>query len=195
MKQKRFIQILILIAIIIGFVFVWMILVEPAKTEKFVEEHISKQGKQLEKLKEEFKKDNEVIIVEKKMKDEIELATIKLKINNVEEKQILGGGFGTPAIAKENTKFVIINLDITNTTNSGFTFFPETGFILIDNKEREFTTYKDTIWKVDNYLNVRELAPDITENGVLVYEIPKDAENYSLMIAKGGTNEIYKISL
>jgi len=138
---------------------------------------------------------DEYIFIEKNIGDEIEFATIKVKVNGIKEKQILSGGFGTPAIAKENAKFVVISLSITNTTDANFTFSPDQGFILVDNKERQFTTYEDTIGSVEDYLNVRELAPSITESGFLVYEMPKDAISYSLLVGKGGTNEIYKINL
>ncbi len=145
----------------------------------------------------EIQQTQQQIIIERNIGDEIELATIKFKVNFVEEKQVLSSvlssRYGRPAAAKEDAKFVVINMDITNVTNAGFTFFP--GFRLIDNQNREFTTYEDIIWSVDNYLNVRELAPSIKENGVLVYEIPKDATSYNLVIGKAGTNEIYNVLL
>ena len=150
--------------------------------------------KQEEQAKSGQEAQDEYVFIEKSIGDEIEFATIKAKVNGIKEKQILSGSFGTPAIAKENAKFIVISLSITNTTDANFTFFPD-GFRLVDNKERQFTTYGDTIGSIENYLNVRKLAPSITENGVLVYEIPKDAVSYSLLAGKGGTNEIYKINL
>lgn len=141
----------------------------------------------------EIQQTQQQTIIERNIGDEIELATIKFKVNSVEERQILSPKYGRSAVANEDAKFVVINMDITNITNAGFTFFP--GFWLIDNQDRTFTTYEDTIWSVDNYLNVRELAPSIKENGVLVYEIPKDATSYNLAVSKAGTNEIYSILL
>lgn len=133
--------------------------------------------------------------VDKGINDEVELATIKITVNSIEETQILNGGYGTPAMAKENTKFIVVNLNITNITNSDFTFFPDDGIRLLDNKDRLFTTYGESIGKIDNYLNVRKLAPGIPETGNLVYEIPADSESYSLVIGKGGTNETYRFIL
>jgi hypothetical protein len=138
---------------------------------------------------------DEYVFIEKSIGDEIEFATIKVKVNGIKERQTLSGSFGTPAIAKENAKFVVIDLSITNIIDANFTFFPDNGFRLVDNKERQFVTYEDTIGSVENYLNVRELAPSIKESGVIVYEIPKDAISYSLLAGKGGTNEIYKVIL
>ncbi len=132
-------------------------------------------------------------IIEKKVGEEVVLATLSFKINKVEEKQTLTGGYDAPKVAKEGTKFVLITLNITNTTDTKFTFFPDDGSRLVDNKDREFTTYSDTIGGVANYLNVRDLQPSVPENGVIVYEVPNDSESYSFMIGKAGTNETYKI--
>jgi len=137
----------------------------------------------------------EQTIIEKNIGDENELATIKFKVNGVKERRTLSGSFGTPAIAKENAKFIVIDLSITNITDANFTFFPDDGFRLVDDRERQFTTYRETIGSVENYLNIRELAPSITERGFLVYEIPQDATGYGLVVMKGGTDEIYKVIL
>lgn len=136
-----------------------------------------------------------ITYIDKAVGEEVVLATIKFKVNNSSEKQTLSGGFGSPAIAKEDAKFVVIDLSITNTTNVPFTFLPDDGFRLIDDKDRQFTTYGDTIGKVDNYLNVQELSPGIAESGVLVYEIPQDSTSYSFAVGKGGTSEIYRVKL
>jgi hypothetical protein len=139
--------------------------------------------------------EEDITYVDKTIGEEVVLATIKFKVTNSSEKQTLSGNFGSPAIAKEGAKFVVIDLNITNTTEAPFTFFPDDGFRLIDDKNRQFTTYGDTIGKVNNYLDVRELSLGIAENGVLVYEIPQDSESYSFAVGKGGTSDIYRIKL
>ncbi len=136
-----------------------------------------------------------ITYIDKTIGEEVILATIKFKVNNSSEKQTLSGSFGSPAIAKEGAKFVVVDMSITNTTNAPFTFFPDDGFRLIDDKNRQFTTYEDTIGKTQNYLNVRELSPGITETGILVYEIPQDSTSYSIVVGKGGTSEIYRVRL
>lgn len=133
--------------------------------------------------------------IEKGIGDEVTLATIKFKVNKDEEKQTITSGYGTPKTAKPNAKFVIVDLTITNLTDSQFSFFPDDGFRLVDSNKREFQTYSDSIGSIANYLNSRELAPSIPQTGVLVYEIPSDATSYSLVIAKGGAEEIYKVIL
>lgn len=64
----------------------------------------------------------------------------------------------------------------------------------MDEQGRIFNSY-DSINSVDNYLNMRELAPNIPENGKIVYEIPQDAKKYYFVIQKAGTNEEYHIAL
>lgn len=133
-------------------------------------------------------------IVEKKIGEEFQLAMGKIKVNSVEEKQIISSQYGSPAVAKKDTKFVVVNLDVTNTTSEKITFYANT-VKLVDNQERSFETYSDTIGNVDNYLEMRDLSPSIKENGVLVYELPNDATNYALEIDKAGTDERYRVVL
>ncbi|MDO8657504.1 MAG: DUF4352 domain-containing protein [Candidatus Levybacteria bacterium] len=134
-----------------------------------------------------------ITIVQKAIGDEIALATLKLKVNSVEEKQTLIATYGSPKVAKEGTKFVVVNLDITNTTNRKFSFSPD--IIVVDNKNREYSTYSESIGAIDNYLNYKDLSPSVKETGYLIYEIPNDATSYSLVVGKEGTNELYKIVL
>lgn len=86
-----------------------------------------------------------------------------------------------------------IDLDITNITNTPFSFWSD-GIYLVDNKNRNFEPY-DSIGAIDNYIEARDLAPFITENGRMVFELPADSENYSMSIIKGGTNEEYLLNL
>jgi len=140
-------------------------------------------------------KEEEMQVIEKKVGDEIILSALKFKISKTEEKQTISSGYGSPKTAKEGAKFVIVNLAVTNITNTKFSFFPDDGFRLVDNQKREFTAYSDTIGSIANYLNSRELSPSINEAGVIVYEIPSDATNYSIVVGKSGTKELYKIVL
>lgn len=137
----------------------------------------------------------EWVITEKNTGDEIELATLKFKVNKVEERQIISSKYGTPEVAKEGAKFVVIDLELTNITDTPFYFSNYDGFILIDDKGRQFTEYENVIGSIDNYLAQRKLSPNITERGVFVYETPKDAASYGLTVRKAGTNEEYKVIL
>jgi len=141
---------------------------------------------------EKAKKDN-MTIIPKNIGDEIQFATLKLKINRVEEKQTINAKYSSPKTAKEGAKFVIVNADLINTTNKAFTMSPN--LIIVDNKDREFKTYSDAIGAIDDYLDCKELSPSIKETGNWVYELPTDATSYKLISGKSGTNELYEILL
>lgn len=133
------------------------------------------------------------IVIDKAIGDEVELATMKFKVNSVEEKQSLKGSFGATTTADENTKFVVINMTATNITNESYDF-DEDDFKLIDDKERKFDAYS-VIGNVDNYLDMRSLQPSIPEKGVMVYKIPNDATSYGIQVGKKNTNEVYRVNL
>lgn len=141
---------------------------------------------------EEAKKEN-LTTIDKAIGDEVSLATMKLLINKVDEKQTISSSYGSPKVATEGTKFAVVNLDVTNTTDSEFSLSPD--FMVVDSQGREFSVYSDSIGSIDKYLNYRSLAPSIKETGVLVYQIPSDSTSYSMVIAKAGTKELYKILL
>ena len=141
------------------------------------------------------KKQDDYVWIKKNIGDTIELATIKFKVIKSEERQTISSKYGTPKVAKEGTKFVVIDLELTNIIDAPFYFSNYDGFAIFDDKERLFAEYDDTIGSIDNYLDGRKLSPDITERGVFVYEIPQDAESYSLTIGKSGTNEAYEVLL
>lgn len=126
------------------------------------------------------KKEN-LTIIPKTVGDEIILASLNLKVTTVEERQTNGA------------KFVIINVDVTNKTNNAFIFPPD--LTVIDNKNREFKTYSNSINTIDNCLDNRKLSPGITENGNWLYELPSDAASYKLYVRKSGTKELFEILL
>lgn len=134
--------------------------------------------------------EDDMEIIEKNIGDEVVLATLNLKVNSAEETQSINSSYSS-AEAKEGAKFVVINLELTNTTNKGITFSPD--LLLIDDKGREFDSYSDSIGSIDNYMDYRDLSPSIKETGFLVYEVPEDALNYSIYVGKAGTNELYEI--
>lgn len=133
-------------------------------------------------------------VIESKIGEPFQLAMGTIKINSSEEKQSLASTYGSAVVAKANTKFVVVNLDVTNTTTDKITFSAST-IDLRDNQGRTFETYDDTIGNVDNYLEMRDLSPSITENGVLVFELPSDATSYAFEIDKAGTGDRYMVKL
>lgn len=138
--------------------------------------------------------EEEPIIVSKTIGEDVELATIKFKVKNAKEQQIISSKYSSPEVASENAKFVVIDMDVTNITSEPF-YFQADGFVVVDNLDRAFNPYGHTIGNIDNYLEMRELAPSIMENGKVVFEIPNDAINYTFNIGKAGTNEEYVVTL
>ncbi|WP_407306448.1 DUF4352 domain-containing protein [Desulfosporosinus sp. SB140] len=136
---------------------------------------------------------DDTIIITKNIGDEITFATIKLKVNGVEEKQTISSKYGSPKTATEGAKFVVVNADLTNITNTAFKIPPD--LVIVDNKDRQFKTYSDTIGVIDDYLDYKELPPSIKVTGNWVYELPSDATSYFIASRKSGTNELYEIKL
>jgi len=138
--------------------------------------------------------EEEPIVVNKSIGEDVELATIKFKVNDVKEQQIISSKYGSPEVASENAKFIVIDMDVTNITSEPFNFWSD-GFVVGDNLDRVFEPYGNMIGKIDNYLEGRKLSPSIMENGKIVFEIPNDAISYTLVIGKAGTNEAYVVTL
>ena len=125
---------------------------------------------------------------------EVVLETLSLKVINSKEESYLQGSFGLPTTADPGTKFVVTTLSVMNLTNADFTL-PSDAFSLMDGQGRLFKPYQNTIGNVDNYLAEAQLAPSIPKRGVFVYELPIDATSYSLITAKGGSGDVYRVKL
>jgi hypothetical protein len=132
-------------------------------------------------------------IIEKNVGDLVEFATQNIKVTNVEESNMTNPDFGSPTIAPENSKFVFVTLETTNTTKNDLMWV--TDFNLVDQDERSFSGYDQAIGSVKNYLDYRKLSSGIKETGIITYLVPNDSESYSILIPKGGTKEYYKINL
>jgi len=191
MKQKTII--LIVAGIIVGFIigqeytkYSISQKIEKAFSQPSIVETTREKDKNLEK---ELKK-----AIDKNIGDEIELATIKLKINSSVEENIIQSKYGSPKVADEGTKFVVLDLTITNITKSPFSFDTD-GFNLVDDDNTQYYPYEYTISNIDNYLDMEELSPNISKTGKIVYLIPKTIESYSLIVKKGGTLELFKIKV
>lgn len=120
-------------------------------------------------------------IAKKAVGEEASISGLTFKVNSYKETNTLTAKYRSPVAAREETKFLVINLTITNEGSSGASFFPESNFRVVDADGREFKTFSDSIGALDDYLDMRELAPGIPEKGSLIYELPKNAEFYSLV--------------
>jgi|GEM_PF-665812 len=135
----------------------------------------------------------EIKIVYKEIGDEITLETLDLKVIGAEEKQLISSYYGSTAESAEGSKFVLVVLELKNTTDKSFAFSPD--LKLVDDKGCEFNSYPYTIGNIDSYIENRKLSPDVKEIGYLVYEIPADSSGYNIHSFKEDTKELYQISI
>ncbi|MEI6711641.1 MAG: hypothetical protein WCK88_05690 [bacterium] len=59
-------------------------------------------------------------IIEKNIGDILTLATINFSIKKFEESNVLNSKYDAPVIARESTKFVILDVEVVNTTKNPF---------------------------------------------------------------------------
>jgi hypothetical protein len=133
-------------------------------------------------------------IIEKNIGEKVELSTISVLVNSVIEEQDITEVFEMTITAGPNKKFVIVEMSVKNITKSKL-LFSHKGFVLLDDKGRQFRAHENPTGNIAKYLHRLTIPPDITYGGIIVYEIPKDATSYSLVVVKGGTMEVFKIRL
>jgi hypothetical protein len=123
-----------------------------------------------------------VTLVKFDIGETVKMSDLTFKVNEYEEAESISSQYSTrPETAKKGTKFIVIDLDVTNEANTDVMFDPNEYFILFDaTKERQYTTYDESIGNIDDYLNFKNLSPGIPETGKLVYLIPEDVIDYGL---------------
>lgn len=136
---------------------------------------------------------NNFIKIDKNIWETVNLKTMDIKIDKSIESDSITSRFSSPKIAKEWTKFIIIDINVKNTTKSPFSdYFND--IALEDNNGNNYLP-TSAIWLIDNYIEWRELAPQIEEKWKLVYEIPLTTNSYYFKVWKSWTNEVYYIKL
>lgn len=126
--------------------------------------------------------------------DTIKLATRDYVVKSVEEKTVLNSEYGEPKVAAEGTKFVVVELTVTNTTAEKYDF-DDDSLNLRTNEGNFYKPYDETIDSIDDYLAWRELSPKIPETGYIVYQLPETAKSYELLFAKANSNDLYRVKL
>ncbi len=132
------------------------------------------------------------IIIEANIGDAIELSTVNIKVKSATEKNIFNLKYGSPLVARENAKFAVFSMEVTNTTKDTFNFQGDS-VMLVDSNERTCYPSND-LYSSDGNLVYRDLKPNLKESGILLYEIPNDSEDYALLFGKAGTDSIYKVT-
>lgn len=125
-----------------------------------------------------------------KLGETVHFASVDLVVNSAKATDSISSSGSSPVFADKGAKFVVINLTVTNTTKSPFTYKP---FEMVDQKNRMFESYENTIGNIDNYINVAELAPSIPKTGNAVYQVPKDATTLKLGGYVGNTNKLFLV--
>jgi hypothetical protein len=69
--------------------------------------------------------EEEYILYQKKIGDEIILGKYNLIVLSIEEKQSISSYYGSTAEAAEDSKFILIGVEITNTTEVDFVFLSD----------------------------------------------------------------------
>lgn len=156
-------------------------------TEVSYQGHLRITGTKLQKFLADKK------IIEKSIGDKIEFATIEVTVKSVDEKSIFNRKYSEPLVAREGAKFIIVSMDVKNITEGKFDFRGRE-ISLVDGKNREYLPSHD-LYSSDGDLAYREISPGLVESGILLYETPDDSMSYSLIMAKDGTNDVYKIVL
>lgn len=122
---------------------------------------------------------------------ELELATIKIRITGCEETNELTTEYMDPAVAQDGTKFVVFTVEIENITKDTLNF--DNDLNLEDSQGRTYEPYSDALWYFDETFTYTDLAPNIKTTGNFVYNVPTDSEGYFLKVGKSGTNEMYRL--
>lgn len=139
------------------------------------------------------KSEVETVRITKQIGDEIALETFDLKIRGAEEDKLISSYYGSTAYATDGFKFVLVVLELKNTTDKEFEYIPD--LKLEDKSGREFYPYPNTIGNINNHIEKRKLSPGISEIGYLIYEIYEDCESYSIIASNEEKNERYEVNI
>lgn len=107
-----------------------------------------------------------------KVGEEIQLNNFKMRVNSVESKNTITSQ-GQIYSAAEGTKYLVINMTLTNTTKEPISLFGNFGkIILMDDNE---TTYKPTSEEVSftpESIALLNLNPGVPDTGILTFRLP-----------------------
>lgn len=155
--------------------------------EEDIGETLSEIGNEDTPKKEEEEKS---VIIEKNIGESFDLATIRVKITSSKENDKVYQEYSEPLVAKNGTKFVIVDAEITNITKEPFNYTPAGK--LIDKNDTKYSLIEDI---VSGDLYGDTLQPGVMVKGIMIFEIPENISEYSYTVGKKGTSEDYLIKL
>ncbi len=142
------------------------------------EDDITAQRAEAEPLK-------DLEIVEVKQGEVMKFATIDVEFISAESKDIINVPYGTPFVADEGTKFVIVRHKVTNTTKGEF---PYEVLPILDDEDRIYNRDTD-VYGLDDDMAYDTLSPNVPKTGVSVYRVPVGTKNFTLGSTKAGADQ------
>ena len=133
-------------------------------------------------------------IVNLTMDEKFLLANLEVKINGFEEKESVKSEFSEELKSNEGAKFILVDMDIKNISKESKDIFGD-DFELMDEENRVFEPESDAIFHLDNYMNSRSIGAGLTENGVFLFQVPKESKEFSFMIKEEENNRAYIMKL
>lgn len=124
-------------------------------------------------------------VVEVKQGDVMKFATLDAEFISAESKNIINVPYGTPHVADEGTKFVVVKHKVTNTTKGEFSYEVLPVF---DEQHRIYNRDTDA-YGLEDDLAYTTLSPNVPKTGVTVYRVPVDVKTFFLGAKKGGTDQ------
>lgn len=127
------------------------------------------------------------------MGETMEFATQDMKVNYARLTNFIkdSSSYSSPEYAGENAKFLIVNMTIRNTTNQTFGY---RAFSVIDQDGNQYQDY-NAIGSIDNYLDVRDLSPNIPETGNAVYRVSSDSTSFTLFGMNSDTGKTLAVKI
>ena len=109
-----------------------------------------------------------------------QVANVEWKVADAYLTNQLKSNFGT----QKQGRFVVVNFTFTNNRNEEVTLDPELHMILKDSRGREFGTDTDAWEFMPTNLNIflEPVNPGLSTNGRVVYQVPPDAEGFTLKL-------------
>jgi hypothetical protein len=108
--------------------------------------------------------------------------SIEYTVTNVETSSTVGGSFTSE---EADGEFVIIDIEMKNVGDESFSL--SSSVFSLSAGGNEYDTDDDAILAFDNNVIYEQLDPEVTKEGKLVFDVPEDAGDRSLIIEPAGT--------
>lgn len=121
------------------------------------------------------------------------LATIDIQVLDAKRETSVTELTRTVKTAPQGTEFLVVRLKVKNTTKQAYSYTSYNDLV-VDNTGRQFSSSQKLIF-VDDLLTGKQLNPSIDVEGVILFEIPSDAQGLFMPYIKAGTGDVYQLNL